>query len=99
MPVVEPYADTQSAMSHEPDSSDSDGHDTPDKGAILGTPTDEATLTISLTGASGAQVPGVPVSLDVDGAEGPPAARTTGGDAVTAPRRASAPGTLAADAT
>ena len=98
MPVVEPYADTQSAMSHEPDSSDSDGHDTPDKGAILGTPTDEATLTISLTGASGAQVPGVPVSLDVDGAEGPPESLTTGSEAVTTTLRASAPGTLAVQA-
>src|SRR5699024_2513851 len=38
-----------------------------DEGRILGTPTDEARLTISLTSASAAQVPDVPVTLGVDG--------------------------------
>ena len=94
MPVVEPYADTQSATSQETDSSDPGAHDDPDKGAILGTATDEATLTLSLTSASGAQVPDIPVSLDIDGAEDPPETLTTGNEAATTTLRASAPGTL-----
>src|SRR5699024_5409916 len=81
MPVVEPYADTQSTPSQETDSSDPGAHDAPDKGAILGTATDEATLTLSLTSASGAQVPDIPVSLDIDGAEDPPETLTTGTEA------------------
>src|SRR5699024_4711066 len=94
IPVVEPYADTQSTTSQETDSSDPGAHDAPDKGAILGTATDEATLTLSLTSASGAQVPDIPVSLDIDGAENPPETLTTGSETVTTTLRASAPGTL-----
>ena len=103
IPKVEPYADTQSATSQEPDSSDSGphdsgAHDAPDEGAVLGIPTDEATLTISLTSASGAQVPDIPISLDVDGADGPPETLTTGSEAMTTTLRASAPGNLSVSA-
>ena len=69
-----------------------------DEGRILGTPTDEARLTISLTSASGAQVRDVPVTLGVDGAEDPPETLTTGGEAVTTTLQASTPGTLSVTA-
>ncbi|WP_209325604.1 LPXTG cell wall anchor domain-containing protein [Brevibacterium renqingii] len=92
MPVLEPYAAAESASS--PDSEKSDT----DKGKILGTPTDEATLTISLTSASGAQVPDIPITLSTDGAQDSPKTLTTGDEPVTTTLQASAPGTLSVTA-
>ena len=89
MPVLEPYAAPESATS--PDSWASDA---PGKGKILGIPTDEATLKISLTSASGAQVPDIPVTLKTDGTAKAPKALTTGKEPVTTTLQASAPGTL-----
>ena len=89
MPVLEPYAAPESATS--PDSWASDA---PGKGKILGIPTDEATLKISLTSASGAQVPDVPVTLKTAGTAKAPKALTTGKEPVTTTLQASAPGTL-----
>ncbi|MFP3397481.1 LPXTG cell wall anchor domain-containing protein [Brevibacterium sp. H602] len=78
MPVLEPYA----------------GKDDPGKGKILGIPTDEATLKISLTSASGAQVPDIPVTLKTAGTAKAPKALTTGKEPVTTTLQASAPGAL-----
>ena len=89
MPVLEPYAAPESATS--PDSWASDA---PGKGKILGIPTDEATLKISLTSASGAQVPDIPVTLKTAGTAKAPKALTTGKEPVTTTLQASAPGTL-----
>lgn len=89
MPVLEPYAAPESATS--PDSWASDA---PAKGKILGIPTDEATLKISLTSASGAQVPDIPVTLKTAGTAKAPKALTTGKEPVTTTLQASAPGTL-----
>ena len=89
MPVLEPYAAPESATS--PDSWASDA---PGKGKILGIPTDEATLKISLTSASGAQVPDIPVTLKTAGTAIAPKALTTGKEPVTTTLQASAPGTL-----
>ncbi|WP_181274550.1 Ig-like domain-containing protein [Brevibacterium oceani] len=77
------------------DDKDDQGDDT---GRILGTPTDEATLTLSLLSASGAHVPDVPVTLKASGAKNAPTTLTTGDEAVTATLQASAPGTLAVTA-
>jgi LPXTG-motif cell wall-anchored protein len=108
MPVLEPHAAPESATS--PDSwasdakrlgsrdADSKDKESPDKGKILGTPTDEATLTISLTSASGTQVPDVPVTLNINGAKDAPATVKTGAKAVTKTLTASAPGTLSVTA-
>ncbi|WP_423057755.1 LPXTG cell wall anchor domain-containing protein [Brevibacterium linens] len=89
MPVLEPYAAPESATS--PDSWASDA---PGKGKILGIRTDEATLKISLTSASGAQVPDIPVTLKTAGTAKAPKALTTGKEPVTTTLQASAPGTL-----
>ena len=89
MPVLEPYAAPESATS--PDSWASDA---PGKGKILGIPTDEATLKISLTSASGAQVPDIPVTLKTAGTAKAPKALTTGKEPVTTTLQASAPDTL-----
>ncbi|MCS4592366.1 LPXTG cell wall anchor domain-containing protein [Brevibacterium sediminis] len=93
MPVLEPYAAPESTTS--PDSWASDKTDKP---KVLGTPTDEATLTVSLLSASGAQVPDVPVTLKTTGTAKAPTTVTTGKDPVTTTLRASAPGTLSVTA-
>ncbi|KHS53210.1 LPXTG cell wall anchor domain-containing protein [Brevibacterium linens] len=89
MPVLEPYAAPESATSPYSWASDAPG-----KGKILGIPTDEATLKISLTSASGAQVPDIPVTLKTAGTAKAPKALTTGKEPVTTTLQASAPGTL-----
>ena len=100
MPVLEPHTAPESAPSPDSwasDSKDSDrsaDKDSPDKPKILGTPTDEATLTVSLTSASGAQVPDVPIALKTAGTAKAPKALTTGKEPVTTTLQASAPGTL-----
>lgn len=105
MPVLEPYATPESTSS--PDSwasdspatsKDSAGKDGPGKRKVLGTPTDEATLTVSLLSASGAQVPDVPVTLKTTGTTKAPTTVTTGKEPVTATLQASAPGTLSVTA-
>lgn len=93
MPVLEPYAAPESAPS--PDSWASDKTDKP---KVLGTPTDEATLTVSLLSASGAQVPDVPVTLKTTGTAKAPTTVTTGKEPVTTTLQASAPGTLSVTA-
>ncbi|WP_434593983.1 LPXTG cell wall anchor domain-containing protein [Brevibacterium sp. 1718] len=93
MPVLEPYAAPESTTS--PDSWASDKTDKP---KVLGTPTDEATLTVSLLSASGAQVPDVPVTLKTTGTAKAPTTVTTGKEPVTTTLRASAPGTLSVTA-
>lgn len=105
MPVLEPYAAPESAPSPDswasdsPDSSkDAAGKDDPGKGKVLGTPTDEATLTVSLLSASGAQVPDVPVTLKTTGTTKAPTTVTTGKEPVTTTLQASAPGTLSVNA-
>ncbi len=101
MPVLEPYAVAESSSSPDsetPDSETPEPEPDTDKGKILGTPTDEATLTISLTSASGAQVPDVPITLQAAGAKDVPTTLTTGNEAVTTTLQASAPGTLSVTA-
>ncbi|TNM53752.1 LPXTG cell wall anchor domain-containing protein [Brevibacterium sediminis] len=93
MPVLEPYAAPESTTS--PDSWASDKTDKP---KVLGTPTDEATLTVSLLSASGAQVPDVPVTLKTTGTAKAPTTVTTGKEPVTTTLQASAPGTLSVTA-
>lgn len=93
MPVLEPYAAPESTTS--PDSWASDKTDKP---KVLGTPTDEATLTVSLLSASGAQVPDVPVTLKTTGTAKAPTTVTTGKEPVATTLRASAPGTLSVTA-
>ena len=91
MPVLEPHAAAESAPS--PDSWASD-----DKPKILGTPTDEATLTVTLTSASGALVPDIPVTLKTAGTKKAPTTLTTGKEPATTTLQASAPGTLSVTA-
>ncbi|MEY8570501.1 LPXTG cell wall anchor domain-containing protein [Brevibacterium linens] len=104
MPVLEPYAAPESATSPDSwasDSKDSDrsaDKDSPDKPKILGTPTDEATLTVSLTSSSGAQVPDVPIALKTAGTTKAPTTLTTGKEPVTTTLQASAPGKLSVTA-
>ncbi|WP_432791017.1 Ig-like domain-containing protein [Brevibacterium sp. K11IcPPYGO002] len=104
MPVLEPYAAPESAPSPDswasdsPASSKDSAKDDPGKGAVLGTPTDEATLTVSLLSASGAQVPDVPVTLTTAGAEKASKTMTTGKEPVTTTLQASTPGTLSVTA-
>lgn len=93
MPVLEPYAAPESASS--PDSWASDKTDKP---KVLGTPTDEATLTVSLLSASGAQVPDVPVTLKSTGTTKAPTTLTTGKEPVAMTLQASAPGILSVTA-
>lgn len=93
MPVLEPYAAQESASS--PDSWASDKTDKP---KVLGTPTDEATLTVSLLSASGAQVPDVPVTLKSTGTTKAPTTLTTGKEPVAMTLQASAPGILSVTA-
>jgi LPXTG-motif cell wall-anchored protein len=90
MPVLEPHAAPESAAS--PDSWASDSKGTKPK--ILGTPTDAVTLKVSLSSASGALVPDIPITLKTTGAKDAPTTLTTGKKAVTATLQASAPGTL-----
>lgn len=104
MPVLEPHAAPESAPSPDSWASDSkDGDrsadkDSPDKPKILGTPTDEATLTVSLTSASGAQVPDVPIALKTAGTTKAPTTLTTGKEPVSTTLQASAPGKLSVTA-
>ena len=104
MPVLEPHTAPESAPSPDSWASDSKDNDrsadkdSPDKPKILGTPTDEATLTVSLTSASGAQVPDVPIALKTAGTTKAPTTLTTGKEPVTTTLQASAPGTLSVTA-
>ncbi|WP_092016376.1 LPXTG cell wall anchor domain-containing protein [Brevibacterium siliguriense] len=100
MPVLEPYAAPESASSPDSWASDRPDSDKADdkRPKVLGTPTDEATLAVSLTSASGAQVPDVPVTLNVAGAAKAPTTVTTGKEPVATTLQASAPGTLSVTA-
>ncbi|RAE29269.1 hypothetical protein DN524_33930, partial [Burkholderia multivorans] len=84
MPVLEPYGST------EEDAAPSTADVPPTSGAV--------TLTVSLTSASGAFVPDVPIELTIKGAEGP--TRVTSGTAeITEMLRATEPGTVNVTAT
>lgn len=84
MPVLEPYGST------EEDAAPSTADVPPTSGAV--------TLTVSLTSASGAFVPDVPIELTIKGAEGP--TRVTSGTAeITEMLRATEPGTVSVTAT
>ncbi len=101
MPVLEPHATPESAASPDSWASGSatdDGKSDDDSPKLLGTPTDEATLTVSLLSASGVQVPDVAVTLKTSGATKAPTTLTTGKDPVTTTLQASAPGTLSVTA-
>lgn len=70
----------------------------PDDGKELSLPTtNTVTLTVSLTSASGTQVPDVPIALTITGADGPTTV-TSGEKATTAKLTASQPGTVTVSA-
>lgn len=102
MPKLDPY-ERQAAPVPDP-SPGPDGEDTDRDGPtsdvpMVGTPTDRATLTVSLTSASGAQLPDVPVSLSLDGVKHGPASVKTGSEATTTTLTADGPGPLTVTAT
>lgn len=109
MPKLEPY-ERQAAPVPDPspgpdgDAADGDATDDTDRddattdSPMLGTPTDKATLTVSLTSASGAQVSDVPVSLSLDGIKDGPKSVKTGAEATTTTLTVEGPGSLAVTA-
>lgn len=87
MPVLEPYDRAEK----EPASPAPSKPDIPPASGAV-------TLTVSLTSASGASVPDVPIDLTIDGAEGPTTV-TSGTSEVTKSLKATAPETVSVTAT
>ncbi|SMX79178.1 LPXTG cell wall anchor domain-containing protein [Brevibacterium antiquum] len=94
MPVLEPYGGQEPEDGDVKRVDDSKGDDTRPQFPMTGT----VTLSVSLTSASGTAVPGIPLTLDVNGTENAPKSLTSKAKPVVTTLKLNAPGTVTAKA-
>lgn len=101
MPVLEPYGASKpkTAQQPAPEFSSDAGDDSGGDGTLRLPTAGKVGLTVSLTSASGAQVPDIPITLKVTGVEDAPTTLTSGVKATVKTLGLAGPGTVTAKAT